>query len=212
MGVQKRRASGAPARWQGDGTLAAMQARILGLAEEHGMIQWPYGPSTAPFPPGKGVGDGIAHGRKGKGVLLHSLTDAGGMPLAACTTLANENERAHVMPLLNAVTIKTGKRGRPRKRPKVLAADKGYDSKALRQQLRQRGIRAQLPKRLWKTSKPRGRPLKMDVPRFYAERTFAWFQKKYRRLVARWGRLSVCFNAFLAIAIIHIWIQKLIVG
>ena len=104
------------------------------------------------------------------------------MPLAACTTPANGNERAQVMPLLDAVTIKTGKRGRPRKRPKVLAADKGYDSKALRQQLRQRGIRAQLPKRVWKTRKPRGRPLKMDVPRFQAERTFAWFQKKYRRL------------------------------
>jgi hypothetical protein len=28
----------------------------------------------------------------------------------------------------------------------------------------------------------------------------------------RWERRSVYFNAFLAIAIIHIWIQKLIVG
>jgi hypothetical protein len=116
------------------------------------------------------------------------------------------------MPLLDAVTINTGKRGRPRKRPQVLAADKGYDSKALCQQLRRRGIRAQLPKRVWKTRKPRGRPLKMDVPRFQAERTFAWFQKKYRRLVVRWERRSVCFNAFLVIAVIHIWIQKLIVG
>jgi IS5 family transposase len=116
------------------------------------------------------------------------------------------------MPLLDAVTINTGKRGRPRKRPKVLAADTGYDSKALRQQLRRRGIRAQLPKRVRKTSKSRGRPLKMDVPRFQAERTFAWFQKKYRRLVVRWERHSVCFNAFLAMAIIHIWIQRLIVG
>lgn len=30
-------------RWQADGTLAAMQARILGIAEAHGMMQWPYG-------------------------------------------------------------------------------------------------------------------------------------------------------------------------
>jgi hypothetical protein len=36
------------------------------------------------------------------------------------------------------------------------------------------------------------------------ERTFAWFQKKYRRLVVRWERLVVCFTAFLAIAMIHI--------
>jgi hypothetical protein len=120
--------------------------------------------------------------------------------------------RAHVLPLLAAVTINTGKRGRPRKRPKVLAANQGDDSKALLQRVRHRGIRLQLPKRVWKTRKPRGRPLKMEVPRFQAERTFAWFQKQYRRLVVRWERRSACFNAFLAIAIIHIWIQKLIVG
>jgi Transposase DDE domain len=110
------------------------------------------------------------------------------------------------------VTLNTGKRGRPRKRPKVLAADKGYDSTTLRQQLRQRGIRAPLPKRVWKTRKPRGRPLKMEVPRFQAERTAAWFQQKYRRLVVRWERRSACFNAFLAMAISQIRLQRLIVG
>jgi len=30
-------------RWQADGTLAAMQARLLGLAEERGLIHWHYG-------------------------------------------------------------------------------------------------------------------------------------------------------------------------
>ena len=169
-------------------------------------------PSTALFPPGKGGGEGVAHGGKGKGVLIHSLTDAAGMPLANRTTPANGNERAQVLPLLDAVRLRTGKQGRPRKRPKVLAADKGYDAKALRLQVRQRGIRAQIPKRVWKSKKPRGRPIKMDVPRFQAERTFAWFQKKYRRLVVRWERLAAGFNAFLAIAMIHIWIQRLILG
>jgi hypothetical protein len=52
----------------------------------------------------------------------------------------------------------------------------------------------------------------MAIPRFQAERPFAWFQNQYRRLVVRWERLSVCFNAFLASAIIQMWIQKLIVG
>jgi transposase len=30
-------------RWQADGTLAARQGRLLGLAEERGMMQWHYG-------------------------------------------------------------------------------------------------------------------------------------------------------------------------
>ena len=130
-------------------------------------------PLMALFPPGKGGGEGGARGGTGKGSLSHSLTDAGGMPLANRTTPANGDERAQVVPLLDGVKVHTGKRGRPRKRVKVLATDKGYDAKALRQTLRKRGIRAQLPKRVWKTKKHRGRPIKNVVPRFQAERTFA---------------------------------------
>ena len=169
-------------------------------------------PLMALFPPGKGGGAGVAHGGKGKGILIHSLTDGGGMPLANRTTPANGDERAQVLPLLDAVKIRTGKRGRPRKRLHVIATDKGYDAKALRQQLRKRGIRAQIPKRVWKTKKSRGRPIKKVVPRFQAERTFAWFQKKYRRLVVRWERIAACFEAFLALATVHIWVHRLIVG
>jgi IS5 family transposase len=166
----------------------------------------------ARFPPGKGGGEGVAYGRKGKGILIHSLTDATGLPLSTCTTPANGGERAQVLPLLDTLHVRTGKQGRPRKRLKVLAMDKGYDAKDLRLRLRRRGIRPQIPKRVWKRRKPRGRPIKKDVPRYQAERTFAWFQRKYRRLVVRWERLAACFNAFLAIAMIHIWVHRLIVG
>jgi transposase len=169
-------------------------------------------PLMALFPPGKGGGEGVARGGKGKGVLIHGLTAGDGMPLAYRTTPANGDERAQVMPLLDAVKVRTGTRGRPRKRLNVIATDKGYDAKALRQKLRQRGIRAQIPKRVWKTKNTRGRPIKQTVPRFQAERTFAWLQKKYRRLVVRWERIAACFDAFLAMATIHMWIQRLIVG
>jgi IS5 family transposase len=164
------------------------------------------------FPPGTGGGEGVAYGRKGKGILIHTLTEATGMPLSTRTTPANGDERAQVLPLLDTLHVCTGKQGRPRKRLKVLAADKGYDAKDLRRRLRTRGIRPQIPKRVWKSRTPRGRPIKKDVPRYQAERTFAWFQRKYRRLVVRWERLAACFNAFLAIAMIHIWVHRLIVG
>src|SRR5712692_2077917 len=41
-------------RWQADGTLAAMQARILGIAEERGMIRWEYGAVDGAFSPWEG--------------------------------------------------------------------------------------------------------------------------------------------------------------
>jgi hypothetical protein len=100
-------------------------------------------PSMALFPPGKG-----------KGLLIHSLTEGRGMPLANRTTPANGDERAQVLPLLAAVKVRTGKRGRPRKRLKGIATDKGYDAQALRQHLRKRGSRTQIPKRVWKTKNP----------------------------------------------------------
>src|SRR5215468_4803303 len=123
-------------------------------------------PSMALFPPGKGGGEGVARGGKGKGILIHSLTEGHGMPLANRTTPANGDERAQVLPLLDAVKVRTGKRGRPRKRLKVIATDKGYDAKTLREKLRKRGIRAQIPKRVWKTKKHRGRPIKKSSPAF----------------------------------------------
>src|SRR5205823_13757223 len=128
-------------------------------------------PWMARFPPGKGGGEGVAHGGKGKGNLIHSLTEGRGMPLANRTTPANGDERAQVLPLLDAVKLRTGKRGRPRTRLKLIATDKSYDAKALRQQLRKRGIRAQLPKPACKTKNPRGRPVNKVVPRFQAQRT-----------------------------------------
>ena len=47
------------------------------------------------------------------------------MPLSNLTTAANGSEREQIMPLLDRVKLKTLKRGRPKKRVKVLAADKG---------------------------------------------------------------------------------------
>jgi hypothetical protein len=101
---------------------------------------------------------------KGKGILIYSLMEDNGMPLANCTTPTNGDERAQVVPLLDAVKVHTGQRDRPRKRLKVIATDKGYDAKALRQTLCKRGIRAQLPKRVWKPKNPRSRPIKKGVP------------------------------------------------
>jgi hypothetical protein len=48
-------------------------------------------------------------------------------------------------------------------------------------------------------------------PYHHAERILAWFQKKYRRLVIRRERLTICFTAFLVLATIHICTKKLIV-
>ena len=82
------------------------------------------------------AGVGVAYGYKGKGILIHSITDANGMPVVATTTPANGDERQQVLTMLAQIRLATLKRGNPKRHPKTLAADKGYDANWLRKKLR----------------------------------------------------------------------------
>ena len=57
----------------------------------------------------------------------HVIVDAHGIPLAATVTGGNRNDVTQLLPLIHAVPPIRGKRGRPRRRPGVLYADRGYD-------------------------------------------------------------------------------------
>ncbi len=115
---------------------------------------------TALFPPGKGGGAEIAYGFKRKGVLIHLLVDAEGMPVSAAVTPADGDERKQAEHLVETVVVKTRKPGRPPKKIKRIAGDKGYDSQKLRAFLLSKGIAPQIPRK------------KNAAPRFHIERTF----------------------------------------
>ena len=132
-------------------------------------------------------------------MTIHSLVDANGNPLAIQTTPANVDERKVVEPLLDDL----------HKTPKALYADKGYDALWLRWHLQKcRGIEPFISYRQWP---------KPDVPqtitqnkRWVVERTFAWYQRKFRRLCIKWERKATPWNAFLSIALSFFWISKLV--
>ena len=91
-------------------------------------------------------------------------------------------------------------RGRPKQRPKTLAADRGYDSGTLRAALRSRGIRPSIPQRRWPGKFRRRQPLHAaSAARWIVERTHAWLDN-WRRLVVRWERRVQNYTAFLTIA------------
>ena len=133
------------------------------------------------------------------------------MPMNATQTAANADERKQVNPLLDSIRIRTGKRGRPRKRFGRIGFDKGYDDQKIRNRLRGRGIEPEIPKRVWKTKPTRGRPLTKKVPRYKVERTFSWYQRKFRRLTTRWERLPECFDFFLQLALVFMWVPKILI-
>ena len=163
------------------------------------------------FPPGKGGGDEVAYGFKGKGVTVHSLVDGEGLPLALRSTAANVYEPVQVIPLLESIDVQTGLPGRPRKNPALLQGDAGYDSKALRKKLKCCGIQPRISVNPRQRKKPKlGRPYAKTIDRWKCERTFAWYQRKFRRLVVRWERRNVYWHGFLAFGFCLMWIDRLV--
>jgi transposase len=127
------------------------------------------------------------------GTKDHILVDQAGHPLAVLTTAANVNEGTQLPRLLDAVAPIRQRRGRPRRRPDKLHADKGYDSASNRQALRKRGIMPRIARRGVESSQKLGRY------RWVVERTISWFHQ-FRRLRIRDERKGKFHRAFLLIA------------
>lgn len=86
--------------------------------------------------------------------------------------------------------VKRNRKGRPRRRPKKLHADKAYDAAPLRCALRQRGITPRIARRGIESSERLGRY------RWVVERTGAWLNC-FRRLRIRYERRADIHQAFL---------------
>jgi IS5 family transposase len=95
--------------------------------------------------------------------------------------------------VVDAVRPVRQRRGRSRKRPDKLHADKGYDFDRCRNGLRARGITPRIARRGIDSSKHLGKH------RWVVERTFAWINQ-FRRLVIRYERHADLYRAFLVLA------------
>jgi IS5 family transposase len=69
------------------------------------------------------------------------------VPLSIILTAANRHDVTQLLPLIDAIPAIRGIRGRPLQKPQAVYADRGYDSEAHRQKLRERGIKPVLAKR-----------------------------------------------------------------
>lgn len=119
--------------------------------------------------------------------------DAAGTPLAAGVAPANENDVEHLLPLVDSIPPLRGRPGAPRRRPDRVYADRGYDSRRLREELRARGIASSIARRRTAHGSGLGRV------RWVVERTFAWLHG-FRRLLVRFDRLARVHEAFLRLA------------
>ncbi len=112
-----------------------------------------------------------------------------GIPLATTVTAANRHDITQLLELVDRVPP-VGAHGKFR--PQVLLADRAYDSRRHRAELRARGITPKIAKRQTDHGSGLGRE------RWVVERTFSWLHN-HRRLARRYDRRVDVHEAFLTI-------------
>jgi len=133
------------------------------------------------------------------------VVDGQGIPLGSTLASASPAEVKLAEQTLETIKVPRTGRGRPKKRPLRLIADKGYDSDPLRKRLKQLKIDLIAPHRS-NRKKPKTqdcRKLRRYRKRWKIERTFAWLGN-FRRLVVRYERHILMYRAFFHLACLMI--------
>jgi transposase len=134
----------------------------------------------------------------------HLLVDATGIPLAVTLTGGNRNDVTQLLPLLDDLHGRpiAGKVGRPRQKPDLVLADRGYDHDKYRRLLWARGIKSVIARRGAEHGSNLGRQ------RWVVERGFAHLHN-FRRLRTRYERDPEIHEAFLNLACAILYFRRL---
>ncbi len=142
--------------------------------------------------------------------------DGRGRPLSILLTPGQAGDNPHLLPLLDAIRVKAPGLGRPRKRPDMLIADKGYAHDPTRRALRRRRIRHTIPERRDQVARRAGRgsaggrPPVFDAQvyrqRNVVERCFNRL-KQWRDMATRYAKRASIYRACLVLIAAIIWLR-----
>jgi transposase len=119
--------------------------------------------------------------------------------------------QAHEAPvfprLLAQGAVRRPGRGRPRVRPKRVAGDKGYSSRAIRHECRRRRIQITIPR---KANERRSGPFDRSLYRLrHRVENLIARCKQFRSLATRYDKRAESYRALWTIAMIMLWIKHL---
>ncbi|MFH9981725.1 IS5 family transposase [Streptomyces sp. NPDC017179] len=132
----------------------------------------------------------------------HLIVDRHGTPLAVTLTGGNRHDVTQLLPLLDAIPPIRGLHGRPRRKPRRLYADRGYDFDKYRRLLRKRGIKPLIARRGVAHGSGLGKV------RWVVERAFAWLHQ-FKRLRTRYERRADLHRGLLELACSLICLRRL---
>jgi transposase len=158
----------------------------------------------------------IGRSRGGLTSKVHLISDGRGRPLNLVLTPGNINDTTMLPAVLDGVRVRRLGPGRPRTRPVMVIADKGYPSKVNRSYLARRQIKANIPDRDDQLANRRrkgpagGRPPKLDAGlyrrRNVVERSFNRL-KNWRGIATRTDKTARNYRAGILLASTLIWIR-----
>lgn len=193
--------------------MGAHLAGTLAALDRQGQLDWTMTFLDGSFAPAKRGGEQVGVTKKGKGTKWMVVVDGNGLPLGFHLESANTAEIKLAEQTLDTISV-ARPRGRPKRRPEKLVADRAYDSRAFRAVLRRRGIGMCIPPKRrpakWR-AKP-GRPIVARKEeyclRYKVERSFAWLGN-YRRLLIRWEHHFAVYRRFFAAGLMVLCLKRL---
>jgi transposase len=211
-----------------DGTWERILAALLAAADVADDIDWTvavdstvcrahqHGPEPGKGAPFRAEPDDHALGRSrgGLSTKVHLVSDSYARPLALRVSAGQAGDAPAFEVVMAGIRVPRGGPRRPRTRPDAVLADRAYSSRAIREHLRRRGIRAVIPQpadqvghRL-RRGRAGGRPPGFDAEaskqRNAVERCINRL-KQWRGRAMRTDKLAIAYQAALHLAAILMW-------
>ena len=148
--------------------------------------------------------EALGWSRGGFGTKIHVRCEGKGKPVMFVLTPGQQHEATVFEQLMEGGSIKRAGRGRPRRLPGRIVADKGYSFNTIRRYLRRKGINYTIPR---KSNQTRTGPFDKAIyrGRNRVERLINRL-KHNRRIATRYEKRAENYRAFLTIAAILLWL------
>lgn len=147
----------------------------------------------------------LGRSRGGFGTKVHVKAEGFGKPLAFVVTEGQRHESRTFEELMEQGKIKRNSVGKPRVKPKCLAADKAYSSHHIRSWLKTKKIRAVIPRVSQEKRRQRTFDKASYRERNRVERLIARL-KQHRRIATRYEKTAASYLAMLTLAAIVLWL------
>ncbi|WTG15513.1 IS5 family transposase [Streptomyces decoyicus] len=219
-------------RWAVDGTWERILASVLAAADSDDDIDWTVSVDSTVVRAHQHAAGALKRGkaercepadhalgrsRGGLSTKVHLAADGRARPLAFTLTAGQAGDAPTFEKVMTLIRVPRTGPGRPRTRPEAVLADRAYSSRAIRAQLRRRGIRTVIPQpsdqigHRQRRGRHGGRPPGFDREAYKQRNTVERCinrLKQWRGLATRTDKLAIAYQAALHLAGILIWTRR----